>query len=190
MLDQVQRLQLQLDVALRHHAHENPDVIGRPDLLEQALVERERIADGAVLPALQAGHLELGRADLHLLHEAAQHKVHQILVLVVDENVLWVRAVGRLVRIENCAACGSMLGLVFLFVNMYVLHTQRFLLHKRLEWCIPDGTVQKADQRIEYPGGVLRHFDVCTIRVRDYFQQNARVYPPKNCTEFKLLYGM
>lgn len=102
MLDQVQSLQLQLDIALRHHSHEYPDIVGRPDLLEQALMERERIADSARLTSLQAGDLKLGGADLHLIHETAQHKVDQVLVVVVNAHVLYVGAVGRLVRIEYC----------------------------------------------------------------------------------------
>lgn len=70
------------------------------DLLEQSLVERKRVG-GTVLATLQTSHLKLVRRDLHLLHETAQHQIHQVLVLLVGAHIVDVRNVRNFVGIEN-----------------------------------------------------------------------------------------
>ncbi len=99
LLQQLQRLQLQLDVLLYHHPLEYLVVVGRPHLLEERLVELGPYPGGG----LPARSLELRRGDADVLHVGAQHEVHQVLVLVVHLLVLVLVVLASGVRLEDCA---------------------------------------------------------------------------------------
>lgn len=55
-----------------------------------------------LLPSLQTGHFELLRRYLHFLHETTEHVVHQVLVLLVDLEDVWIVLVHLQVGIEDC----------------------------------------------------------------------------------------
>lgn len=66
-------------------------------------MELKRILARALLAPLKAGHLELFRRYVHLLHEAAQHEVDQILVLLMDLAYVLVVLVQLQVGIKDCS---------------------------------------------------------------------------------------
>lgn len=79
-------------------------VAARPiHLLKEHLMELKRILARALLAPLKAGHLELFRRYVHLLHEAAQHEVDQILVLLMDLAYVLVVLVQLQVGIKDCS---------------------------------------------------------------------------------------
>lgn len=65
-------------------------------------MELEGILAGTLLPSLQAGQLKLFRRYVHLLHKAAQHIVHQILVFLMYLPYLLVALVQLQIGIKDC----------------------------------------------------------------------------------------
>lgn len=55
-----------------------------------------------LLSTLQTRHFELLRRYLHLFHEATEHVVHKVLVLLVDLKDVWIVLVHLQVWIEDC----------------------------------------------------------------------------------------